>query len=127
MSRTTRDLVLQHACGESTLAETIEQAWRAGYQACEADRVDGVTRSEPTGLRNAAKTTVAQSTYAHLSALEWKWIDESAAWEPEGSDYLLRPSQHGTAVILMVAGGEYSGVVIVEGGRTFSFDEGTFS
>ena len=58
----------------------------------------------------------------------WHWNEDMAVWVPDDDDCSIRPSKDGSALILMEAGGEYSGEVMVDenGKAPFVFPEATF-
>lgn len=129
-----RDLVLAVAAGAKTLAQALEAAWQSGFSSCETERQSAYPRSEPTTPALTRSRTILRDHAVRsndeylvkLASVEWEWDKTTAAWRPKGSDFMLRPSCTGEAVILMEAGGEYSGTVLTEAG-SFIFPDGTFA
>lgn len=131
--RAVRDLVLEAATSAIPLAGLLEMAWDAGYAAREKEVRQFMSRPQPArevkmlarGVLAAHAQRLGDQALANMAHAEWKWDDENAGWMPEGSDTTLKPSKDGRALILLEAGGEWSGTVITQAG-SFDFPDGTF-
>ena len=127
-----RDLILAIGCGTMSLAAALDRAWRAGYEAKVEDEADYVRRDDPgPEVLARARHVIRQHPDRQIAARAaggWRWAADIAGWTVDGDDCTIRPSIDGTAIIIMEAGGEYSGEIMVdENGKTpFRFPDATF-
>lgn len=120
------------------LARIITDAWQAGYEAKEHDITDLRRREDPERwVQHVTQVKVSETLARRLlrkSGTEgclirteinrkWTWGPDTASWGIEGDDCSVIPGAGG--IVLMEAGGEWSGLVITEHDIA-EFPEGTF-
>lgn len=124
-----------------TLAQVISEAWEAGYTAKEHENEDRVRRDKPEHWTVSGECQQAKTDEARARAMlrnsglqdaiarasfdrKWTWYPETSSWGIQHNDCTIRPGAGG--IILMEAGGEYSGKVITDHDIA-EFPEGTFN